>query len=121
MTPLFGRILVKQYLIDELRPNDYKKIKEYMDKTFQSQNHPIEGMYWVPLSPDLMDSVQVAHTGCQPFYFAVILEPTSIYFELLLRTRNRMRCDCIHYANERQRNSIIEFADSVFERLELKS
>ena len=110
---------MKQYLIDELRPNDYKKIKEYLDETCDSP--PVEGMYWIPLDPDLMDSVQVAHVDCQPFYFAVVLEPTYISFEFLLRTRNRMRCDCIHYANKRQRDSIIEFADSIFEKLKLKS
>jgi hypothetical protein len=109
---------MKQYLIDELRPSDYKQIKEYLDVTYGSQQ-PVEGMYWIPLDPDLMDPVQVAHTDCQPFYFSVILEPTSISFELLVRTRNRMRCDCIHYADKRQRDSIIEFADSIFERLEL--
>lgn len=110
---------MKQYLIDELRPNDYKKIKEYMDETLGPQ--PVEGMYWIPLGPDLMDAVQAAHTECQPFYFAVVLEPTSVSFEFLVRSRRRMRCDCIHYANKRQRDSIIEFADSIFQRLQLKS
>jgi hypothetical protein len=111
---------MKQYLIDELRPSDYKQIKEYLDETYGSQQ-PVEGMYWIPLDPDLMDPVQVAHADCQPFYFSVILEPTSISFELLVRTRNRMRCDCIHYADKRQCDSIIGFADSIFERLELNS
>ena len=109
---------MKQYLIDELRPDDYKKIKEYLDETYGSKQ-PVEGMYWIPLDSDLMDPVQVVHTDCQPFYFSVILEPASISFELLVRTRNRMRCDCIHYADKRQSDSIIGFADSIFERLEL--
>jgi hypothetical protein len=37
----------------------------------------------------------------------------------LIRTRKRVRCDCIHYANEAQRDSIIGFGDSIFERLKI--
>jgi hypothetical protein len=108
---------VKQYRIDELRPNDYEKIKGYLDEHFGSSQ--IEGVYWVPLDADLLDQVQGAHVECQPFYFAVVLEPTVIAFEFLIRTRKRVRCDCIHYANEAQRDSIIGFGDSIFERLKI--
>jgi hypothetical protein len=112
-----GAMLMKHYHIDELRPEDYEKIKGYLDERFGSSH--MEGVYWVPLDPDLLDEVQAGHADCQPFYFAVVLEETVISFELLIRTRNRVRCDCIHYANEAQRDSIIVFADSIFERLKI--
>ena len=108
---------MKQYRIDELRPNDYEKIKGYFEERFGFSQ--MEGVYWVPVNLDLLDQVQSAHVDCQPFYFGVVLEPTVISFELLIRTRNRVRCDCIHYANEAQRDSIIGFADSIFERLKI--
>jgi hypothetical protein len=108
---------MKHYRIDELRPEDYEKIKGYLDERFGSSH--MEGVYWAPLDPDLLDEVQAGHADCQPFYFAVVLEATVISFELLIRTRNRVRCDCIHYANEAQRDSIIGFADSIFERLKI--
>ncbi len=108
---------MKQYRVDELRPKDYERIKGYLDKHFGSPQ--MEGVYWVPLAPDLLDQVQAAHVDCQPFYFAVVLEPTVISFELLIRTRKRIRCDCIHYVNEEQRDYIIGFADSIFERLKI--
>lgn len=108
---------MKQYCIDELRPNDYEKIEGYLEERFGSSE--IEGVYWVPLDPDLLDQVQGSHVDCQPFYFAVVLEPTVIAFEFLIRTRNRIRCDCIHYANEEQRDSIIRFGDSIFETLKI--
>lgn len=111
---------MRQYLIDELRPDDYEKLKDYLDKTYGSEQ-PVSGMYWIPLDPALADSVQEGHIDCQPYFFAVILEPMSISFELLLRTRKRVKCDCIHYADGRQRESIIALADSIFERLNLKS
>ena len=108
---------MKQYRIDELRPNDYEKIKEYLDERYGSSQ--MEGIYWVPLDSDLLDEVQGAHVDCQPFCFAVVLEPTVIAFEFLIRTRNRIRCDCIRYANEEQRDSIIRFGDSIFETLKI--
>ncbi|UCD86336.1 MAG: hypothetical protein JSV01_00700 [Desulfobacterales bacterium] len=108
---------MKQYRIDELRPGDYEKIKTHLDERFGSSHR--EGVYWVSLDPDLMDQVQAAHVDCQPFYFAVVLELSVISFELLIRTRNRMRCDCIHYANKAQRDSIIRFADTIFDELKI--
>ena len=110
---------MKQYRIDELRPQDHEKIESYLDERFVSSQ--MEGLYWVPLEDNLLDEVQAAHTECQPFYFAVELKPTVISFELLIRTRNRIRCDCIHYANAEQRESIIRFADVMFETLRILS
>ncbi|MBW1858754.1 MAG: hypothetical protein JRI70_01450 [Deltaproteobacteria bacterium] len=108
---------MKQYLIDELRPKDYEDIKAYLDEHYGSSH--MEGIYWIPLDPNLMDEVQTAHVDCQPFCFAVLLEPSAISFELLIRTRNRVRCDCIHYANAAQRESIVAFAEAIFGELKI--
>lgn len=108
---------MKQYRIDELRLEDYEKIRIYLDERFGSSN--MEGVYWVPLDSDMLDQVQAAHVDCQPFYFAVVLESSVISFEFLIRTRNRVRCDCIHYASKAQRDYIAWFADSIFETLKI--
>jgi hypothetical protein len=108
---------MKQYRVDELRLEDYDKIKTHLDERFGSSH--MEGVYWVSLDPDLMDPVQAAHVDCRPFYFAVVLNPSVISFELLIRTRNRVRCDCIRYANKAQRDSIIGFADMIFDELKI--
>jgi hypothetical protein len=108
---------MKQYRIDELRPKDYEDIKAYLDEHYGTS--PMEGVYWIPLDSDLLDEIQAAHDDCQPFYFAAILEPTSLSFELLIRTRNRIRCNCIHYANAAQRESIVACAEAIFEELKI--
>jgi hypothetical protein len=110
---------VKQYRIDELRPGDYSKLKAYLDEHYGPSQ--MEGLYWLPLDDDLLDDVQAAHRGCQPFYFALELKPTAISLELLIRTRNRVRCDCIRYANTAQRESIVQLADTIFETLKILS
>ncbi len=110
---------MKQYCIDELRPGDYEKLKAYLDERYGPSQ--MEDLYWISLDNDLLDEVQTSHRGCQPFCFAVELRPTAISFELLIRTRNRVRCDCIRYANAEQRESIIRFADTMFETVKILS
>lgn len=110
---------MKQYIIDELRPDDYRKIKDYLDENFKSSD--VDGIYWIQIDHNLLTKVQAQHGDCQPFYFAVDLEPNLIAFEFLVRTRNRVRCNCMEYATEQQRNWLIRFADSIFERFNIKT
>jgi hypothetical protein len=108
---------MKQYVIDQLRPNDHEKIKKYFDENFGPAG--VGGIYWVPIDRDLLSGEQAQHTDCQPFYFAVDLEPDLMSVELLVRTRQRIRCSCIGYADERQRNWIIAFVDAALEQLDI--
>ena len=106
---------MKQYVVDELRPTDCQKIKAYLEKNFDSS--AIEGIYWIPVEKTLHSDKQAQHVACQPHYFAVQLEPDHMAFELLVRSRQRIRCDCIAYATQEQRNWLIEVSDAIFERL----
>jgi len=106
---------MKQYVVDEIRPDDYTKIKTYLDKEF---GPPEMGcIYWMPIAVELLNKTQKEHAQCQPFYFALDLEPDQMACELLVRTRNRVRCDCIGYASEHQRNWAVNVVDAMFEKL----
>jgi len=109
---------MKQYVVDELRRDDYQKLKKYFEKRFDQG--AIDGVYWVTFEADLLTHAQSEHTECHPLCFAMELESDKLTCELLLRTRNRIRCSCIDYATEKQRNWIIQFVDSIFERLDIK-
>ena len=109
---------MKQYVIDELRPKDYELVKAYLEENFSSSD--VDGIYWIQLDQNILNKIQSEHTDCQPFYFAVDLEPNVITFELLIRTKNRIRCDCMGYATEKQRNWLIQLADSILDTLEIK-
>jgi hypothetical protein len=109
---------MKQYVIDELRPNDYELIRAYMEENYRSSK--VDGIYWIQLDQNILTDIQAKHTDCQPFYFAVDLDPNLIAFELLIRTRKRMRCACMGYATETQRNWLIRLADSIFDALKIK-
>lgn len=110
---------MKQYVIDELRPSDYKTLKTYLDKQFEPSE--IEGIYWIPVATDMLTDIQFAHTECRPQYVAVDLDDKRLACEFLVRSKNRVRCDCIHYATENQRNWLIGLIDNIFERLQIKT
>jgi hypothetical protein len=108
---------MKQYVVDELRPDDYQKIKEYMHDHFNSSD--VYHIYRIPLKDEYLTTVQAEHAECGPFYFGVELEPDRLTCELLVRSEERIRCDCIRYANEIQRNWLIQHLDSIFEQLQI--
>ena len=110
---------MKQYVIDELRPKDYELVKAYLEENFSSSD--VDGIYWIQLDQSILTKIQAEHTDCQPFYFAVDLELNLITFELLIRTKRRIRCDCMDYATEKQRNWLIRLADSIFDTLKIKT
>ena len=114
---MIATLIMKQYVIDELRLDDYKKLKAYLDENFTSSD--IDGIYWIPLEQENLTVVQTEHTECQPFYFAIELKPDIMACELLVRTKKRVRCDCISYATEKQLNWLIRFVDGMFDKLEI--
>lgn len=108
---------MKQYVIDELRPQDHAAVKTYLDENFITSD--VAGIYWIPLDQDLFSKTQAEHIDCQPFYFAVALETNFIAFELLVRTKHKIRCGCISYATAKQRNWLIGVADAMLKKLNI--
>lgn len=108
---------MKQYVIDELRYRDYEKIKTYLNKAYGESE--LEGIYWVPIDDELLTREQAMHDECRPLYFVLDLSQHRLCCELLARTKNRIRCSCMCYADEAQRNWMITMIDTVFEKLEI--
>jgi hypothetical protein len=110
---------MKQYVIDQLREGDFLELEDYFNHNSEAGDLP--GIYWVLVPELLYGELQSEHADCQPYYFAVNLDRQSVSFELLIRTRSRLRCGCIQYANKNQRDYILEYADGLFEKLKLKT
>ena len=108
---------MKQYIIDELRYNDYEKIKLYFTENLGTSE--VDGIYWLPLEKRLLTDEQASHNECLPLFFVIDLRPERISCELLVRTKNRIKCACIGYATEKQRNWLIRYADDMLNRLEI--
>lgn len=109
--------VMKQYVVDELRPDDYARIKEYLDERYAVAG--FEGLYWVSIEASQLDPLQTEHQECQPHYFALELSPDRLACELLVRTPQRIRCQCIQYATETQRNWLIALVDEMLAHLKI--
>jgi hypothetical protein len=110
---------MKSYVIDELRYPDYEKLKTYLDEVYGQDT--LGGLYWLPLPEKQLGPVQKSHDACRPFYLALELLEDRLVCELLVRTRERVRCDCIAYATSGQREWLIGVVDGIFDKLELYS
>ena len=108
---------MKQYVIDQLRPSDYFRIKAYLDMNLRQSGIP--EIYWLILPQDMLEGIQTEHADCQPFYFALELCQCSLSCELLVRTLSQVRCDCMCYATPLQRNWVIQSIDDIFCQLEI--
>ena len=109
---------MKQYVIDQLREDDYEKILGFLQKNGEVSE--FGDIFWVNLPPDLYTEVQRKHEKCRPFCFAVNLSVKQAAFEMLVRSREVLRCQCIAYADSKQRDYIIDFADRMLEELKIK-
>jgi hypothetical protein len=108
---------MKQYLVDELRFEDYEKIKTYLDET--SPPAHMDGLYWIPLAAEVLTGIHAEHPDCGPHYFALELQEDRLACEFLVRAEQTIRCNCIRYASMEQRNWLIEYIDAILEKLEI--
>jgi hypothetical protein len=110
---------MRQLLFDEIREADIKKIKRYLHK--KATPSPLGEIFWIDLPEELYDEVQREHKDCQPFYFAAEVGRNYLRIEFLIRSRQRLHCACIRYANKEQRAYILDFADQLLERLKIQT
>ncbi len=111
--------VMKQYVVDELRPGDADKLKDHFKKAFGPAE--LNSVFWIPVPEELLSEIQAAHKECQPLYFAVDIEEDRMACELLVRTRSAIRCGCISYATSAQREWFIGYIDSIFEENNIKT
>ncbi|MBF0203674.1 MAG: hypothetical protein HQK67_04995 [Desulfamplus sp.] len=108
---------MKQYLIDGLSSHDYEKLKKYCNETFGLPS--LGSIYWVEIDPVILDEQQKAHVECQPHYFAFELESQHLSCELLVRIKKSIKCDCMHYADQKQREWIMNMVDRILDALDI--
>ena len=111
-------MVMKQYVIDGLRPQDAAKLKDYLDEHFEVS--PLGGIYWIELYEDILTPIQNEHKYCKPHVFALMLENDSLSAELLVRIKTSIKCDCMGYANHEQREWLLQKMDFMLEKLEIQ-
>ncbi len=109
---------MKQYVIDQLRPEDHERVRAYLDGHLKAS--ALEGIYWLRLDASVLSETQKRHGPCGPHYAAIELTSDRLSCELLVRSENRLRCDCVGYATKAQRDWLIGMVDAILEKLEIR-
>lgn len=104
---------MRQYMIDEISFLEHDNLDHYLKRTLKPGG--LEGVYFLRVPPDLLGPAQLGHDDCGPFYFSVVLEQSSLRFELLVRSAANMHCSCIAQATPAQRQFVLDFADRMLQ------
>ncbi len=110
---------MKQYVIDQLNPEEQKRIKEHLDKYCEPAG--LDGMYWLHIPEEICSELQQKHKECKPHCIGIELRRRDVRFEFLVRSRNKIRCKCISYANKKQTDFIIEFIENMLKENNIKA
>lgn len=110
---------MRQFVLDELSPMESDNIDSYLKRNLKQSG--IEGVYWLLLPPDHLTPTQKEHEACGPFYTSVELDRHGLRFELLVRSTSNLHCSCIGYADNRQRQFILDFIDKMIDEELIKA
>ena len=109
---------MRQYVIDELKPDEVKKIREYLEARCDKSG--LGNILWLNIPEACLTQEQKDHASCAPHVAGIELMDDAVSFEMLIRSRNRMRCSCIGFASGQQRDFILEFVDEMIRKTGLK-
>ncbi len=109
---------MRQYVVDELRKNEMDRVRQYLER-YCEQAAGINRLYWLQIPDELLSSTQLEHASCAPFCVGIETTDDSVIFEMLVRSRQKLRCSCIAYASEGQRQFILGFADRLLRETEI--
>ncbi len=102
---------MRQYVIDELSFLEHDNLDSYLKRTLKSG--PMDGVFWLEVPREQLALAQLNHPDCGPFYFTVLLEKTEIRIEFLVRSSHNIRCSCIDWATQGQRQFVLDFIDTM--------
>jgi hypothetical protein len=105
---------MRQFLIDDLSREERDNLENYLKR--EARAAEMGGLFWIDLPEELLSARQREHLGeCGPYAMAVELTERAASFELLVRNRANLHCDCIAYADPRQRDFLLAFIDRMIE------
>jgi len=108
---------MRQYVIDELRKYEVDRIRQYLEKNCEPGG--IDRFYWLRMPDDMLTQVQYEHKDCAPFCSGIEVTEDSVIFEMLVRSRKNIRCSCVAFATDHQRQFILNFVDRLLKDTEI--
>ncbi len=108
---------MRQYVVDELRKNELERASQYLEKHCEPGG--VNRLYWLRIPDGLLSELQQEHSSCGPFCVGIEITDDSVVFEMLVRSRQKLRCSCIAYASQAQRQFVLDFADRMIRETEI--
>ncbi len=108
-----------QYVVDELKGNEIERVFAYLEKSCQKS--AIDNLFWLELPDDILTPIQYEHRDCRPFCIGIEVTEDKVVFEMLVRSRKKLRCNCIAYASTQQRQFILNFVDALLKESDIKA
>jgi len=88
---------MRQYVITDIPPQAMQNMVAALCELGFAAS--IEQLFWLPVPENMLSPLQKEHLStCGPYAVALETEGDSLRMELLVRARNKVRCDCIAYA-----------------------
>ena len=111
---------MRSYYLDDFVPGELERLAERLDGMELSAG--MDALYWLPVPPKLLTSLQKKHAAeCGPYVMALEILDGALRLELLVRARNRLRCDCVAYAEQRLAHHMIRYLHELLDELEITS
>jgi hypothetical protein len=109
---------MRQLLMDEIPVKQMEEVNAYLKE--KAEPSGLDKIFWLEVPRDILAPVQWEHQECGPHYLAIEVGKDFLKFELLVRSRNRLRCDCVQYATPAQETFLIKFVHTLIESLALQ-
>ena len=111
---------MRNYCLDEFVPGELERLAERLDGMEFSAG--MEALYWLPVPQELLTPLQKEHEReCGPHALALEILDEALRLELLVRARNRLRCDCVAYADQRLVHHMIRYLHDLLDELKITS
>lgn len=108
---------MRLYCIDELTQQDVTSITARLNEMELGAGLP--GLFWLPVPTALLQDVQREHAECGPHCMALEVLDDSLRLELLVRARNKLRCECVAYASPELQRHMMDYVDSLLRELSI--
>lgn len=109
---------MRQYVVDELHHDEIEKIREYLEGKCDPSG--LGNILWLNIPEEYLSDEQKSHKECTPHVVGIEFMENAVSFEMLIRSRKKMRCSCIGYASSEQRDFILNFVDEMIRETGLK-
>lgn len=101
---------MRSYFVEELQKDDMQLLLSHLQA--RGLQASMQDMYWLPVPEVLLTEEQRAHLKqCGPYVASLEIGDVWLKAEMLIRGRGKLRCSCIGYATNDQRDWLISAVD----------